>query len=436
VSERHHQQQQRSEADSRARRLRQEVDELDVYNMDRLQVESEALDLRMDISPHLRMSSSPLLPKTAPPAGPLPVRVLLEERPRPVRDHLDSLIIPTTGVDTPLGLMLNPIQSHLKSLVQAEAGAQLPPFCLVSQDLPPMSLERIRVVAGSAGPSSIGKPSAQSGTKPLPILAGRLRERRLREIQEGILQHNQECRDVQERLNRERQRLHRVAVRYGPSTNLWTAIILIFPILLHEAGQAGGFLVYDCSHNQLKRQTIDLTAPKDCKDPLTVYCPARMTKIKIIMTDGDRPVMATQCLVLKTQEVVRCGGHPSFHYGSVKIAINQPLEVTPQECRDALIAGKISVQGQKMNFKISVSHYHRYYSEGGRAVNGDCAITTFTRKGVTYKKSYEETTIKVHITKVRGLKSDNTIRFPSGLIASHADGVVRDVHDGMLVWST
>jgi hypothetical protein len=78
VSERHHQKQQRSEADARARRLRQEVDELDVYNMDPLQVESEALDLRMDISPHQRMSSSPLLPKTAPPAGPPQVR------PRPV----------------------------------------------------------------------------------------------------------------------------------------------------------------------------------------------------------------------------------------------------------------------------------------------------------------------------------------------------------------
>jgi hypothetical protein len=55
---------------------------------------------------------------------------------------------------------------------------------------------------------------------------------------------------------------------------------------------------------------------------------------------------------------------------------------------------------------------------------------------VTYEKSYEETTIKVLITKVRGLNSDNPIRFPSGLIASHTDGVVRDAHDGMLVWST
>jgi hypothetical protein len=217
-----------------------------------------------------------------------------------------------------------------------------------------MSLNRIKVVAGSAGPSSIGKPFAQSGTKPLPIPAGRLREKRLKEIKEGILQHNQECRDVQERLNCERQRLHRVALRYGLSTNLWTAIILMIPILLHETEQVGGFLVYDCLHDQLKTQTIDLTAPKDCRDSTTDYYPARTTEIRIILTDRDMPVMDTQCLVLKTQEVTRCGGHPSFHYGSVKIAINQPVEVTPQECRDALIAGKISVQGQKMDFKIGL----------------------------------------------------------------------------------
>jgi hypothetical protein len=98
--------------------------------------------------------------------------------------------------------------------------------------------------------------------------------------------------------------------------------------------------------------------------------------------------------------------------------------------------GKISVQGQRMDFKVGVSHFHRYYSKGGRAVNGDCAITTFTRKEVTYKKSYKETIIKVLISKVRGLKLDKTVNFPSGLIAPHADGVVRDVHHGMLVWST
>jgi hypothetical protein len=89
-----------------------------------------------------------------------------------------------------------------------------------------------------------------------------------------------------------------------------------------------------------------------------------------------------------------------------------------------------------MDFKVGVSHFHPYYTEGGRADNGTCSIKTFTRKGVTYEKSYKETTFKVLISKVRGLKLDDTIKLPSGLIAPHDNGVVRDVHDGMLICST
>jgi hypothetical protein len=259
---------------------------------------------------------------------------------------------------------------------------------------------------------------------------------RLQEIQEGILQHNLECQDAQAHLNSERQRLHRVAVKYGLSTNLWTAIVLMIPVLLLEAGHVSGFIVYDCSPDQLKTQTINLTAPKDCKDPETDYYPVRATELKIIMTDGDRPMMATQCLVLKSQEVFRCEGHPSFHYGLAKIVINQPVEVTPEECRDALTTGKITVQGHSIDFKVRTSHFHWYHTKGGRADDGTCSITTFTRKDVTYEKLYEETTIKILISKVRGIKLGNTIKFPSRLIASHSDGVVRDALDGMLIWST
>jgi hypothetical protein len=304
--------------------------------------------------------------------------------------------------------MFNPVQSHLNSLVKVEAGAQL----LVTQDLPSMSLSWPKVVAESAGPSSIIKPSAQYGTKPLPIPAGQLREKRLKEIKEGVLRHNQECREGSPKPRE--TAVTSEAVRYGLSTNLWTAIILMIPNLLHKAEQVNGFLVYDCYPDQLKTQTIDLTEPKNCKDQITDYHQVRTIEIKIILSYGDTPVLATQCIVRKTQEVTRCGGLLSFHYGSFKVAINQPVEVTPQECRDALLAGKISIQGQRMDFKIGVSNYHQYYSEGGRTAAGDCVITTFSRNGVTYQKSYEETTIQVLITRVRGLKLDNTIRSPVG----------------------
>jgi hypothetical protein len=193
------QEQLRSEADARTRRLRQEMrQDLDAYNMESLQAESEALDLRTEVplhrsavSVHQRMSSSLYIEDKT--ALPPPIQgVILETRsppaernaitpwPRPVRDHLDSLIVlpKTTSMSAPpLSLMFNPVQSHLNSLVNMEAGVQLPPFCLVTQDLLSMSLNLPKVGAGSAGPSSTVKPSVQSGTKPLRIPAGRLRER-------------------------------------------------------------------------------------------------------------------------------------------------------------------------------------------------------------------------------------------------------------------
>jgi hypothetical protein len=321
------QEQARIEANARTKRLRQDMrQDLDAYNMRGLQTESEALDLRTEdplhrsaVSVHRRMGSNLYIEDKT--RRPPPLQgVILETRsppaekksalnpwPRPDRSHLDSLAVTPRTTSTsapPLSFTMNPIRSHLDSLVNVETGVQLPPFCLVMQDLPPLTLNLPKVVGvGSAVPSSTARPSVQSGTKRLPIPAGRLRDRRLREVKEGVLQHNQECIEVQDRLNRERQRLHRLAVSYGLSTNLWTAIILMIPILLNEVGPVKSFLVYDCSHDQLKIQTIDLTEPKNCKDPETDYHPAKRTEIKIILTDGNTPVMATQCIVRKTQEV-------------------------------------------------------------------------------------------------------------------------------------
>jgi DNA helicase TIP49 (TBP-interacting protein) len=44
--------------------------------------------------------------------------------------------------------------------------------------------------------------------------------------------------------------------------------------------------------------------------------------------------------------------------------------------------------------------------------------------------------MQILISKVRGTKLGNTIKFPSGLRAPHSDGVVQDTLDRMLIWST
>jgi hypothetical protein len=127
------------------------------------------LDLRIGNHPPLSAAAGAALF-----ASPLPVRAHLEgQRLRPVRDHMDSLIVPTTrGTYVPLGLMMNPVMSHLNSLVKVEAGDQLPLFCQLTQDLPPMSLERARVIAGSATPPSTSPSTAQPGTRHSREVAG------------------------------------------------------------------------------------------------------------------------------------------------------------------------------------------------------------------------------------------------------------------------
>jgi hypothetical protein len=56
VSEQHHQQHQRCKSDAGIQRLQQEVDELDVSNVNLLQVEAEALDLRVSGRPSTAIS--------------------------------------------------------------------------------------------------------------------------------------------------------------------------------------------------------------------------------------------------------------------------------------------------------------------------------------------------------------------------------------------
>jgi hypothetical protein len=158
MSEQHHQRHKLCESNAPIQQLQQEVDELYVSNVQRLQVEAEALDLRADS--HALLSAAD---RKALMASPLSVRDHLDaQQGRPVSDH------PTTrGTTLLLGLMMNPVMSHLNSLVKLEAGELLPPFCLLTHNLPPMSLKRAKVV-GSAIPPSTSVHSAQSGTRHLP----------------------------------------------------------------------------------------------------------------------------------------------------------------------------------------------------------------------------------------------------------------------------
>jgi hypothetical protein len=137
------QEQVRIEADARTKRLRQEMrQDLDAYNMRGLQTESEALNLRTEaplhrsaVSVHRRMGSTLYIEdKTMLPpplqeviletqSPPVEKRSALTPWPRPVWDHLDSLVVTLRTTSTsapPLSFTMNPVRSHLNSLVNVE----------------------------------------------------------------------------------------------------------------------------------------------------------------------------------------------------------------------------------------------------------------------------------------------------------------------------
>jgi hypothetical protein len=177
------QEQARIETDARTKRLRQDMrQDLEAYNMRGLQTDSEALDLRTEaplhrsaVSVHRRMGSNlHIEDKTVPPpplqgvvleawTPPAEKKSALTPWPRPVRSHLDSLVVTprtTSRSAPPLSFTMNPVRSHLDSLVNVETGVQLPPFCLLTQDLRPLTLNLPkRTGAGFAVPSNTARPS-------------------------------------------------------------------------------------------------------------------------------------------------------------------------------------------------------------------------------------------------------------------------------------
>jgi hypothetical protein len=172
---------------------------------------------------HQRCESDALL------ALPLPVRAHLEaQQPRPVRDHLDSNSSDKDRFQRATGTDDEPCNEPLELVGQGGGWRSASPV------LPAYSRFATNVVGKSKDNCWIcNSPKHQRVFCPTWNKAlSFANSHGAAEIQEGILQHNLKCRDVQAHLNSKRQRLHQVAVQYGLSTNLWTAIVLIIPVLL------------------------------------------------------------------------------------------------------------------------------------------------------------------------------------------------------------
>ena len=199
---------------------------------------------------------------------------------------------------------------------------------------------------------------------------------------------------------------------------------------------AGGLRVFDCSHPKTSFQAIDLLEPQPCPDPHTDYALEDFTMIQVLQTDTAFPVVGYQCKVIISKEVTRCG-FDSVDYGSEWPIWQQTLELTPQECRQAVKEKSIKVENRQFRINLGRLDTHTYFSHGNRDTNGYCLTATFTTNGVTYTRSYEKSIIDVHFKTTRGTADLSTgqVVFTNGLRTNYKDEVLRDATEGTIVWT-
>ena len=195
--------------------------------------------------------------------------------------------------------------------------------------------------------------------------------------------------------------------------------------------------VFDCDNQKTVFKTIDLREPSRCPDPQTDYDTPLLRTIQVVQTDAEFPITAYKCNVIMSKEVTRCG-FDSIHYGSDWPLWKAQVEVTPEECRQAVISKSMTVKGRTYsNLNYGATTSFKFYSHGSKDKEGNCATTNFRSENYFYQNAYEETTLEITIQHVRGTANTGTgvVFFANGLRARYQDTVIRDALEGVLVWN-
>ncbi len=195
------------------------------------------------------------------------------------------------------------------------------------------------------------------------------------------------------------------------------------------------FTAFDCEHPNATFSDIDLTAPQECPDPIQDFHPEMELLFQIVQLDTLTPATAYQCKVSLTKEVTRCGWQ-SITFGHDYPAYRKLLEITPEQCRQAVQNGTLYYQNQAIPVRPNERRTHRYYSHGRRHHDGYCEVTNFHSEGRYYESSYEETQLVIRITLVRAQIDESTglITMANGLRAPFKDKVLQDSIEGTIVW--
>ena len=194
--------------------------------------------------------------------------------------------------------------------------------------------------------------------------------------------------------------------------------------------------VFDCEAQGTTFKTLDLNEAKDCPDPDTDYHPKENATVQLLQTDTDIPVHGFRCHVTVNKVVQRCGFN-SLTYASNFPVWEQTMEMTPQECRNAISTKKLVIEGRTYDIELGTRFATNFYSQGGTDRSGHCYTADFTSGGNWYEESFERTELTIDIQAIRGTHDLATgmVTFTNGLTANYKDEILRDAYVGVLVWS-
>ena len=197
------------------------------------------------------------------------------------------------------------------------------------------------------------------------------------------------------------------------------------------------FTVYDVTHPHAEHRAIDLHAPQACDEIEPIHREPVVMDIQLLMLSSRIPVTAYNCLLTVTKEVSRCG-FDSVNYGDHKTVNDEPVQLTPQQCRTAVDKGYLIFAGVKLNITVNSPLNYGYFSHGRLHDDHTCEVESFMSGGRHFDSSYEFTMLRLLVSTVKGWANPHTGRvvFSNQIVANYKDSVCHDDLMGTFVWHT
>lgn len=195
--------------------------------------------------------------------------------------------------------------------------------------------------------------------------------------------------------------------------------------------------VYDCADERAVHKPINLHHPEVCAASISTHGTPKEIEIQVLQTGANLRVTAYQCLVTVTREVSRCG-LDSIHYGTIITQLDEPVHLTPSQCRSAAKHRRFIYQGRVINVTLNIETSSHWYSIGGIDNYHNCDnVASLVSGGKRFFKSYETTFLKILIKPLVGTFDpyNGRVKFANGIVANFNDRVVLDDEVGLIVWN-